>query len=283
MTTESLITGLSRANLPVVDLDRATEFYERLELEVAYRTERAAFVWLEPGRSQLALWKRGPAAADVALEVARSDVDEAVEWLRSRGVEPTSVGDTVAGWTHQGHALDAVAFDDPFGNTIALIDPGSLDSEPTTDTERPTAENAFITGLNEAHLLVDDVEETVAFYEGVLGLPVAWRDDETAFVWTEAGRAWLGLWEGWMPEDHVAFEVTLDDLARCESWLSDRGVELREDSGFTVPYVRPHQPIASAYFHDTEGNDLELLCPLSTEPTDDSEKIALEEWLATRA
>lgn len=298
---ESPIAGLYEAHLPTDDLDRAVECYERLGLEVAYRNERVAFVWVEPGRSWLGLWAIEPPEAHVAFEVSLPALERSLDWLAERDIEPTEVNGFTEPQVRPYQANASVYFEDPFGNSLELM--CSLPVEPTAERgphpslaewvgEHPTARSravdwtpdrsSFITGLNEAHLRVDDIEAAIAFYEGTQGLPVAWRDDTTAFVWTEPGRSWLGLWEGWMPEHHVAFEVSLDDLARSEQWLADRGFELREDSGFTEPYVRPYQPMASAYFHDSKGNDLELLCVLPGEPTDDSEKVSLREWLAGR-
>ena len=308
---ESVIAGLYEAHLPADDLDRAVAFYERLGLEVAYRNERVAFVWVERGRSWVGLWGIDPPEAHVAFEASMTDLKRSVEWLTERGVEPVEVNGFTEPQARPYQANASVYFADPFGNNLELM--CSLPVEPTAErgadlalsewlaenraaveaAEREEAtehvENdgagasaGFVTGLNEAHLPVDDLDEAVAFYEGALGLPVAWRDDSLAFVWTEPGRSWLGLWEGETPEHHVAFEVSLDGLARSVEWLAERGIELREDSGFTEPFVRPHQPIGSAYFRDSEGNSLELMCVLPTEPTDEPAKVPLQEWLTTQ-
>jgi glutathione S-transferase len=303
----SLITGLYEAHLPTEDLDRAVAFYERLGLAVAYRNERVAFVWLEPGRSWIGLWGIEAPEAHVAFEAPVTGLERSVEWLSERDIDPVEVNGFTEPQVRPYQANASVYFEDPFGNSLELM--CSLPVEPTeTRGEHPSlaewlAENreavesaergdgggaearasgTFITGLNEAHLPVDDVEAAVAFYEGVLGLPVAWRADDMAFVWVEPGRSWLGLWERGLPEHHVAYEVSLDNLARSEAWLAERGVELREVSGFAEPFVRPHQPIGSAYFSDSEENNVELLSFLPVEPTDAPEKVPLRAWLSER-
>ena len=305
---DSPITGLYEAHLPTDDLDRAVAFHERLGLEVAYQNERVAFVWTEPGRSWVGLWGIDPPEAHVAFEVPVAGLERSVEWLAERGVDPVEVDGFTEPQVRPYQANASVYFEDPFGNGLELM--SSLPVAPTEErgehlrladwlaenrevveaaetAERDRRDGAavaserFVAGLNEAHLPVDDVAEAVDFY-GELGLPVAWRSESTAFVWTEPGRSWLGLWERDMPERHLAYEVSLADLARCEDWLAERGVELREGSGFAEPFVRSHQAIASASFRDGEGNDLELLTFLPVEPTDEPEKLPLREWLSER-
>jgi catechol 2,3-dioxygenase-like lactoylglutathione lyase family enzyme len=304
----SLITGLYEAHLPTDDLDRAVAFYERLGLAVAYRNERVAFVWTEPNRSWLGLWGIEAPESHVAFEVPLAGLERSVEWLSERGIDPVEVNGLTEPQVRPYQANASVYFEDPFGNNLEFmcslpVDPtekrgehptldewlatnreavGADDEEEVPDEDVSATSHGVVQGLGEAHLPVDDIEEALAFYRDTLGLSVAWRDDEVAFVWTEVGRSWLGLWEGWMPDDHVALAMSLDDLTQCEDWLAERDISLREDSGFTEPYVRPHQPIASAYFHDSEENNLELVCFLSTDPTENPEKVPLREWLVAQ-
>lgn len=141
----------------------------------------------------------------------------------------------------------------------------------------------MFTGLAEAHLDVSDLDTSIEFYER-LGMDLAWRDDEVAFVWVEAGRSWLGLWQDGKPENHVAFDVDYDDLHDAQAWLADRDIETREPRGAdTNPFVRPHQGNASLYFEDPDGNSLEFLAQLPTGMDEDREaKLSLEEYETER-
>lgn len=117
----------------------------------------------------------------------------------------------------------------------------------------------MFTGLAEAHLDVSDLDDSIAFYEK-LGMEVVWRDDNVAFVRVEEGRSWLDLWQNGKPENHIAFDVSFEDIQDAEAWLADRGVEKREPQGAdSNPFVRPHQGNASLYFEDPDGNSLEFL------------------------
>ena len=141
-----------------------------------------------------------------------------------------------------------------------------------------------VRGLYEAHLPADDLDRAVSFYES-LGLRVAYRNERVAFLWTEPERSWLGVWapDPGVPEHHVAFEVSLAFMKQATAWLRARGVEPREVAGFREPFARPHQPIASAYFADSEGNDAEFMAVLPTEPTDEQAEVPLSAWLRQRS
>jgi lactoylglutathione lyase len=76
-----------------------------------------------------------------------------------------------------------------------------------------------VRGLFETHLTVSDLERSIAFYGGVLGLELAHRDADrkAAFYWMGGrGEAMLGLWQvGASPQRmnlHIAFKVDLPDL-----------------------------------------------------------------------
>lgn len=135
------------------------------------------------------------------------------------------------------------------------------------------------TGLAEAHLDVSDLDDSIEFYEN-LGMEVAWRDEDVAFVWAEEGRSWLGLWQNGKPENHVAFDVTYEDMQNAEAWLAERDIEKREPRGAdSNPFVRPHQGNASLYFEDPDGNSLEFLAWLPEGMDEDwEETVSLEEW-----
>ena len=76
-----------------------------------------------------------------------------------------------------------------------------------------------VRGLFEAHLTVSDLERSIAFYSGALGLELAHRDADrkAAFYWMGGrGETMLGLWEvGASPQRmnlHIALKVELPDL-----------------------------------------------------------------------
>ncbi len=76
-----------------------------------------------------------------------------------------------------------------------------------------------VRGLFETHLTVSDLERSIAFYGGALGLDLAHcdADRKAAFYWMGGrGEAMLGLWEvGASPQRmnlHIAFKVDLPDL-----------------------------------------------------------------------
>lgn len=45
-----MIKGLYEAYLPVRDIERSIEFYNKLGLELAYKNELVTFFWLEKGK-----------------------------------------------------------------------------------------------------------------------------------------------------------------------------------------------------------------------------------------
>ncbi len=144
----------------------------------------------------------------------------------------------------------------------------------------------MIAGLYEAHLPVSDLDRSVAFYQR-LGLRLASRDAELAFLWIEEGKSWLGLWQRpdlartpYHPSlRHVAFRVSFADLRRASTWLGERGITPRPDEGFGghEPTVRPRSGTAALYFDDPDGNSLELLCNVPG-PTQDWDRMYLSEW-----
>ncbi len=146
----------------------------------------------------------------------------------------------------------------------------------------------MIKGLYEAHLPVQHLDVSVAFYSG-LGLKLAWRDEDTAFFWIEEGKSWLGLWQGEAPLTpyhpslrHVAFRVTYADLKKALGWLASIGAEAvplgRRTS--VQPFIRPNQGNASVYFDDPDGNSLELMCAVDVpdELKKITEKLSFGEW-----
>lgn len=144
----------------------------------------------------------------------------------------------------------------------------------------------MIRGLYEAHLPVSHLQKSIEFYEGI-GLKLAIRYEKTAFFWIVENNSWIGLWENDQSVNinyhpslrHIAFKVDLEDLKNAKQWLKQRGIDLREEFGFKPdePIVMPDQSHAMVYFHDPDGNSLEFICKLPSEP-ENSPTMYLSEW-----
>ncbi|WP_096187211.1 VOC family protein [Evansella halocellulosilytica] len=145
----------------------------------------------------------------------------------------------------------------------------------------------MIEGLFEAHLPVKNLEKSIAFYEK-LGLKFFLRDGDTAFLWIEEGKSWVGLWAGeeyktpYHPSlRHIAFRVSYENLKNSLRWLRQLDVEIVPFGSRTSiePFVRPYQQNASVYFLDPDGNSLELMCyiDIPDEMSKMTEKLSFEE------
>jgi lactoylglutathione lyase len=144
-----------------------------------------------------------------------------------------------------------------------------------------------VRGLYETHLMVSDLDRSVAFYRDVVGLPVALEVPEraAAFLWVpDSRRSMLGLWSrGSAPLGmtlHVAFEVTLDDLLEAPTRLRANGVTPLSFFGAetTEPSVLGWMPAAAVYFHDPDQHLLEYLAMLDEEPRPDAGIVDWSEW-----
>lgn len=149
----------------------------------------------------------------------------------------------------------------------------------------------LIRGLYEAHLPVSNVDNSIKFYQG-LGLELAYKRPQVAFLWIEKGRSWLGLWTSehvntpYHPSiRHLAFYVELEDIKRVQEWLNTRGIQPRDDfgvSGQDQPLILANDTHyhAAIYFNDPDGNSLEFITPLKLDAVDVHyhSKMTLGEW-----
>lgn len=136
-----MIKGLYEAHLPVSNLVRSIEFYKKLDLEIAYQSDKLVFFWIEKGRSWLGLWETDrvetpyhPSLRHIALHVDIKDIRNAKQWLESKGIEvttnfgfPPERQPLVLPNNPNAHA--AIYFRDPDGNSLELIVPLRLDFE----------------------------------------------------------------------------------------------------------------------------------------------------------
>jgi lactoylglutathione lyase len=147
-----------------------------------------------------------------------------------------------------------------------------------------------VTGLFETHLLVRDLDRSLAFYRDVVGLPVALEVPErsAAFLWIGArGRSMLGLWgAGSAPMGmrlHVAFEVSLPELLGAPERLRAGGVTPLSffEQETSEPSVIGWMPAAAVYFQDPDGHLLEYLAMLDEEPRPALGIVPYSRWLGS--
>jgi lactoylglutathione lyase len=152
-------------------------------------------------------------------------------------------------------------------------------------------------GLFETHLHVADLEKAMRFYEDVIGLELGRKETErrAAFYWVGKNRStMLGIWEKppWaigrtgnivLPQ-HLAFEVSFEDLRTAINRIKQHGIELRNffDHITDEPSVLGWMPAASIYFNDVDGHLLELIARVAGEPAAEIGIVSLTEWKRLR-
>jgi lactoylglutathione lyase len=144
-----------------------------------------------------------------------------------------------------------------------------------------------IRGLFEAHLPVNDLARSVAFYRDVVGLRLAIELPEraVAFFWCGApGKTMLGLWShGSMPMGmslHIAFDAELQDVLEAPARLRTLGQTPYSFFGQETdePTVIAWAPAAMVYFRDPDGHLLEYLAMLEHAPRPDLGILSWSEW-----
>jgi lactoylglutathione lyase len=145
-----------------------------------------------------------------------------------------------------------------------------------------------IGGLFEAHLNVSDLQRSVDFYAGILGLTLAatFPERRVAFVWVGSpGQAMIGLWEvGSSPQravSHLALSVALNDMLTAAEQLRRAGLAPMDFNGKPTdqPVVLAWMPAASLYFHDPDNNLLEFIAMLSEPAKPDLGVLSWADWL----
>ena len=107
----------------------------------------------------------------------------------------------------------------------------------------------------------------VRFYEQALGFKVERTLERLSLVQMRAGASMLDLVKGERPAaggnmDHLCFRIEPFDRSTIESRLSPLGIAVGE----TVERYGAEGTGFSVYFHDPEGNQIELKGPPKTAP-----------------
>lgn len=141
--------------------------------------------------------------------------------------------------------------------------------------------------LFEAHLIVRDLDLSVAFYRDRLGFELAHvvPSRRAAFFWIGSrGNSMLGLWQaGAGPQkmtSHVAFAVAADDVIAAPGRLQSAGIVVLDFNGQPTdePVVLAWMPALALYFVDPDGNLLEYIAMLDGEPRPDAGVVAWHAW-----
>ena len=144
-----------------------------------------------------------------------------------------------------------------------------------------------VLGLFETHLTVSDLDRSIAFYGGTLGLELAHRDiaRKAAFYCMGGrGETMLGLWDvGASPQRmnlHIAFKVDLQDLLDAPRRLRAANITPLDFWGKSSDEVTvlAWMPAASVYFQDPDGNLLEFLAMLPDAPQPELGVVRWQQW-----
>ena len=144
-----------------------------------------------------------------------------------------------------------------------------------------------VRGLFEAHLAVNDLDRSVAFYRSVVGLSTALEQPErgAAFMWVGApGKGMLGLWSlGSAPlavSSHLAFVTAPTDVLDACACLRALGVTPLSFAGEETgePSVLGWMPAAAVYFRDPDGHLLEYLAMLDEPPRPELGVVSWSRW-----
>ena len=139
----------------------------------------------------------------------------------------------------------------------------------------------------EAHLVVADLDTSIAFYRDRLGFELAHISPgrKAAFFWVGGrGTTMLGLWvAGPVPQKvttHIAFAVQVAAVVAAPETLRHAGIVPLDFDGNPTnePVVLAWMPAAAIYFRDPDGHLLEYIAMLPEEPLPDAGVVAWHDW-----
>jgi len=146
----------------------------------------------------------------------------------------------------------------------------------------------MIKGLYETHVLVENLERAIDFYQNTLGLTLCECNDDRriAFFWIGNPKEYmLGVWE--KPKEefekrHFAFRCEVDDiLNNAVPYLKERNLPpynfLKDKT--ERPMVFAWMPAVAIYFDDPDGNVLEFIAVLPGKSRPNLGVITYDEWL----
>jgi lactoylglutathione lyase len=140
--------------------------------------------------------------------------------------------------------------------------------------------------LFETHVTVADLDRSIDFYRGVVGLQLAHVvEGRAAFFWVgPVGRSMLGVWAGGSGPQrmtlHTAFRATVADVVAAPRALRLSGVipldfDLRPTN---EPVVIAWMPAVSIYFRDPDSHLLEFIAMLPHEPQPEQGIVPWHVW-----
>ncbi|MEO6838116.1 MAG: VOC family protein, partial [Ginsengibacter sp.] len=139
----------------------------------------------------------------------------------------------------------------------------------------------------EAHLFVENLEQSIDFYSNVLGLEQCYFEAErrAAFFWIgKPKEAMLGLWE--KPKEeiekrHFAFRCDKNDiLNKSVDFLKERNLKPYNflKDGTERPMVFAWMPAIAIYFNDPDGHYLEFISILDGKARPELGVISYDDW-----
>jgi catechol 2,3-dioxygenase-like lactoylglutathione lyase family enzyme len=143
----------------------------------------------------------------------------------------------------------------------------------------------------EAHVQTTDLERAMRFYGSTLEMELGCYlpSPGVAFYWIGGrGNAMLGVWEvapdAFHPS-HVGFTIAEREIDAALAALRAAGLSLLDLLGNPTddPTVHAWMPACGIFFHDPDGNLLELVAMLEGAGRPDLGVVSLREWNARRA